>query len=797
MKKEKNRRIKRILSLVCVVLLVLGLAAMPLLARQEEAQDGHRASILSGVAEVGEVNSRVIGGGSLTEEEAVSLELPEEVKLTGFLVENGEEVSQGDPVAAVDRVSVMTAIASVQETLDLIDEDLEAEGEEKTDGDVAALAGGKVKILYAAEGDTVQDVMLEHGALAVLSLDSLMAVEFETETALSVGEEVTLTLSDGSEVKGTVETSLAGKITVTIEDEDYPVGDEVTVKSSAGDTLGGGSLVIFSPWKATAYAGVVEEIDVKEGETVKAGESLMTLSDTGNTATYRKLLSSRQSYEALLMELFTLYQTETLTAPCDGVVSGVDAESIQLLSGGQRWSISLLANAPDGRDDLTYTNLVGRVEGQSEGGIALWMDPQPVEITDYKLANQLPFNGESMTEAVVLDPFPVEGAATPLYVLRDGAWSTADWASVGAGDRLLMALDGEQKVVWVILVQAGDDQTTTQPEEPPTTEAPENPEEPPTTEAPENPEEPPTTEAPENPEEPPATEAPGDTQEPPATETPGDTQEPPATETPDSPSTPDNPGANGGQDSGGTQENPGGSGGQTFPGISGGQSFPSGTGSITGGSWSGSGSVPQTEMMLPEEEEELYPMEKVQILSVTPQSAMTMVVTVSELDVTGLWVGMETEIKINALGGEKHSAVISDIANTGSNNGGYSTFDVTVTMERGENMLGGMNATVTAVTATASGVVTLPAEALVEDGTQTTVYTGYDPESESLTDPVTVTVGASDGLLVEVLDGIEAGTTYYYAYYDTLEIANTPDFGGDFGGLGGLGGMGGGFPMGR
>ena len=41
-----------------------------------------------------------------------------------------------------------------------------------------------------------------------------------------------------------------------------------------------------------------------------------------------------------------------------------------------------------------------------------------------------------------------------------------------------------------------------------------------------------------------------------------------------------------------------------------------------------------------------------------------------------------------------------------------------------------------------------------------------------------VTVGVSDGETVQILDGITQGQTYYYAYYDTLEISYTPDFGG-------------------
>ena len=138
---------------------------------------------------------------------------------------------------------------------------------------------------------------------------------------------------------------------------------------------------------------------------------------------------------------------------------------------------------------------------------------------------------------------------------------------------------------------------------------------------------------------------------------------------------------------------------------------------------------------------------------------------------------MTAEVQIDALGGEKITATVSDIGNTGTNNGGYSFFTVELTMERSADMLSGMNATATIVTDSIDNVLTVPAEALAESGTKTVIYTGYDKENDRLTDPVTVTVGASDGQTAEIKDGLGEGTTIYYSYYDTLEISYTPDFG--------------------
>ena len=181
-----------------------------------------------------------------------------------------------------------------------------------------------------------------------------------------------------------------------------------------------------------------------------------------------------------------------------------------------------------------------------------------------------------------------------------------------------------------------------------------------------------------------------------------------------------------------------------------------------------------------EAEFELYSLDIAEIASVTPQAEVTLEITVDELDISMLDIGMTAQVKINALGGEKYEATITSIGNTGSNNGGSSKYTVELTMPRAENMLGGMNATATVVLSSVSGVLTIPADALNEDGNGTFVYTSYDEETETLLDPVSVKVGASDGETVEILEGLEEGQTYYYAYYDTLEISYTPDFGGGF-----------------
>lgn len=717
MDKTKKKTIKRIIALSLSALLVLGLAIMPLLAQKSTEEDGPVASILSGTAETGSLEEAVIGGGTLAEEDALAVEIPTAVKLKEFLVTNGQSVKKGDPIASVDHVTVMSAITEIQDTLELLSEEINEESKKDTDGEVVALAGGKVKLLYACAGDSVQSVMLEHGALAVLSLDGLMAVDLTVSSALSAGSTVDVTLTSGSVIDGKVASNLAGKMTVTVEDDGYGIGDAVSVSTKEGEALGSGTLYVYSPWSASAYTGTVKGVKIAVGDTVKAGKTIFTLTDMGTSAKYQQLISQRQRYEELMLELFQAYQSNQLSAPADGIVSGIDTNSTQLLSASGTLTATLLAGSPNGDDQTLFQNYVGKVSAKGANGWALQVDPQNLTISDYKALPANLVEAASMTEVVIYDPHPDEGTVIPIYELVEGEWKAVEADTVSEGDILLLALSDPDQPVWMVRIEKAKADENSAPDSGTT---------------------------------PPTTEAPSDS---------GSSQ------------TPDNE----------SEKKPNGGGSTTLPdsvvsggSVSGGNSFPSGGFSGNIGS-----NIPQEEVV---PEEELFDDTLIQIAAVTPQETMSLEITVDELDVGSIQTGMTAQIKINALGGEKVSATVSEIGSIGTSEGGSSKFTVKLSLPRGENMLAGMSATASIVANSVSDAVLLPAKALVEKGTKTYVYTDYDEKKEELCGLVQVSVGASDGENVQILEGLSQGDAYYYAYYDTLTISYTPDFnsGGNF-----------------
>lgn len=121
MDKKKRAAVRRYLTLAAVVLLTAGLAAMPLLTAGS-APEEKQASILTGTVVSGSLNRTLPGGGTLTVPDSVEVTIPEGVEITEFLIASGDVVEEGQPIARVDRISVMTAVKDIQDSIDAVAE---------------------------------------------------------------------------------------------------------------------------------------------------------------------------------------------------------------------------------------------------------------------------------------------------------------------------------------------------------------------------------------------------------------------------------------------------------------------------------------------------------------------------------------------------------------------------------------------------------------------------------------------------------------------------------------------------
>lgn len=658
MDKQRKKQIKRYISWALIALLVAVLALLPLIASSNAAEDGPQASILRAQPAMRTIKTQLIGGGQLAGSSTEEITIPAEVKLTAYLVGNGDAVKEGDPIARVDKVSVMAALQEVQETLDYLAEEIADAANASRAETVTAHAGGLVKILYGEAGEDVHEVMLEHGALAVLSLDSRMAVEIQRSTELSVGDTICVTFSDDSSVDGRVETTAGGLLTVSIEDKGYAVGEKVMVTTEDGGRIGSGQLTIHSPWRATANQGTITKVNVKEGDRLKAGKALFQLEVSGQSAEVHLLHSQRQDYEEMMQELFAMYSTGVLTAPCDGLVTGVDTSGAFLLAAEteQTWQVRLLRNVvwEEPAYSAAQLNWSGfqppaggesggeGTEGETPGGDNPGGDNPgdvPAETVAYYEVTKVESTGVTLKKLNTEEIVVIENITT-----------YADGTEIKVGDIVILSQDGTTLTPIVT-----------------------------------------------------------------------------------------------GSTGGGTSGEMGGMGGMT-----GGMGGMGGMG----------GSVQAFEP---------YSLETVTVANVTSQEEMKLEITVDEQDIAKITRGQEAVITVEALTGQQFPAVITAIGNTGTNEGGSSKFTATLKLGKSGDMLPGMNASAYLTLSTTGEVLSVPVAALAEEDGRTVVYTGYDEKKGTLTDPVEVTTGVSDGEYVEILTGLSEGDTLWYAYYDTLE----------------------------
>lgn len=689
-------------TLLCIVLAIaLIVASLP---SGISAVTKVNSKVLSAVPEENTISTVLSGGGTLSPQEGTAQSLPQALELETYYVKNGQTVSEGDPIAQVDLVAVKAAISELQEVIDTLDAAIASESSKTNDSVIRSGTAGRVKKIYAREGTAAADTVYESGALLLLSLDGLMAVDLEARA--EVGQRVTVTLSDGTALEGTVESVSDGTATVTLSDETAPLDDSVTVTAEDGETMGTGSLYIHSRLRVAGAYGTVSKISVKENRQVSAGSALLTLKDTGHTAEYARLLNRRTELEDQMESLVKLSKDGILRADCGGIVSGVDTEisytdpAVLTQTRSQASpGYTALGGIRTENTDTPQAQPSGEDQSQNPGE---GEDPQPgaggsgtdeTETATYILgqvtdasrlsegvltyAVQKTIRAEELATqsfADMLDPtVPVqtqELTYTKQTVLLStgGAWIESGFEQISEGDAILIG-------VGIIVYQKT------------------------------------------------GTSVPG------------------------------------GMPSIDPSQFPG-----ISTGIAGSGSAMSGMASMAGG-MSGYGTAARTAAY------DSYDTTKKDAAVITADEEMTVQIQVDELDIRTLETGMEATVTLDALPGSSFTGTITSINPYGENSGGNTKYTVTVTLPRDEKMLSGMNASVKITTGVSGTVPTVPAAAVVFDAGKSWLYTGYNEKTDTLTDPVEIQTGLSDGSLVELLSGLSEGSSFYYRYADSIEYS--------------------------
>ena len=353
-KNKKRKRRKIIITVVSIVLVlaIIAVAGVGFLQRQVREQFASGSGeVLSYEVTTGSISTVVSGSGSLTDVDLNSVTVPEGVEITEVKVKTNQTVAQGDILATVDMASVISAMADLQAQIEELDSEISNAEDDAASTSIYAGVSGRVKAIFGQEEQSVADVMYENGALALISLDGYMAVTIETD-ALTVGDSVTVRLSDEEEVTGTVESVVGSNATILVTDNGPEYDEAVTVLDGEGAVLGTGNLYIHSALKVTGYAGTIAAVKADVNDKVSDTTKLFTLEDTDYSANYASLLRQRAELEETLLKLLTIQRDGAILASSDGSVYSVDhsddaATAVVTLSADEKMSVTISVDESD------------------------------------------------------------------------------------------------------------------------------------------------------------------------------------------------------------------------------------------------------------------------------------------------------------------------------------------------------------------------------------------------------------------------------------------------------------------
>ena len=442
--REKKQRRKKVIRTVVIVLALVAAAlvtAVTLLRKNvEERFASAAAEVQEYTVSAGTIHTIVAGSGILTEEDVETIDVPAGVEVTEMIAEAGDTLAQGDLIATVDMATVMTALSSVQEQLEELDEQIsDAKGDEVS-AYIRAGVTGRVKRIFAEKGMDVSLCMAENGALAVVSLDGYMAVDLETDQ-LAKGDEVTVTVSDGTAYTGTVESAAGGRATVLVTDNG-PAYEEAVTVSIDGREVGKGSLYIHNPLSVTGYAGTISSVSVKENAKVQPSTTVFRLKDTSFSANYDTLLRSRTDLEEELMQLLTIYRDGAVLAPMDGRISAVlysDEEDTTTTTTTTTTSTDLVDLYPDKAMTITISI--------DETDILALEEEQEAEITVSSVSDSEVFTGSVTRISKVADTstgvtqYSAEVTLEKAYGMLAGMTASVDIKIQGVENALIIPVD--------------------------------------------------------------------------------------------------------------------------------------------------------------------------------------------------------------------------------------------------------------------------------------------------------------------------------------------------------------------
>lgn len=275
----------------------------------------------------GTLTKTVTGTGTLSIARVEDIELPYAVTVMDTLVEEGDTVAAGQALMTIDTAALQTTIDALQTELDTTESEIAALADDYVRAEYIKLnMDCRVKEVYIQNGDYIEDVMAEKGAIALLSLDGLMYVDVPVIEGLDILDTMKVTVGR-STVAGTVRAITGDTMSISFSDEYGEDGQEVTIKVN-NEPVAAGNCYIHMPYDLTTSAqGYIELVNLEAGAKKYSGNRICYLNNIPMSATYDALQATRATQQKQLTEMKKLLKAGVISATEAGIVSTIAAPS--------------------------------------------------------------------------------------------------------------------------------------------------------------------------------------------------------------------------------------------------------------------------------------------------------------------------------------------------------------------------------------------------------------------------------------------------------------------------------------
>ena len=369
---KSSKRKKRWWLLILPLLLIIGAVGFWLAKGRPDLSvpgTGSKQEALP-TAEVvtGSIEVITEGSGSVEAASTNNISLKYGGKFSSILVEEGDQVSEGQILAEYDPDALDTVIETKEDELDELNSNISSQSRAGSSS-ITSPVSGRIKKIYAEEDDDVSDVTERYGGVAEISADGKLKVEFTlvpgSGTSIHPGDEVRVEV-DGHMQKGTIARVDDRNLCVTISDDGkYDLGESAEVTTRSGERLGSGKLASNHPYLVRFDYGIIDSVRVEENESVYSGTVLFTLRDVAYNRQYLSLLEDRQELIDDLQELKACKANPVILSEYSGYIKTLDVTEGTLYEKDQKFCSIADISSLNLKVDIDELDIDGIQVGQS------------------------------------------------------------------------------------------------------------------------------------------------------------------------------------------------------------------------------------------------------------------------------------------------------------------------------------------------------------------------------------------------------------------------------------------------